>query len=73
MGGPAWQIPDHGFGSRVGAGWLISVAHLNDDFHEDGVVVEIRATVPEGFTRGTDSLGRGDDFIRVAMIRLATI
>lgn len=51
----------------------VPFAHLNDDSHEDGVVVEIRATVPQGFTRGTDSLRHGDDFIRVAMIRLATI
>lgn len=48
-------------------------AHLNDDSHEDGVVVEIRATTPEGFQHGTDFDRNGNDFIRVAMIRLATI
>lgn len=46
--------------------------HVNYQ-HEDGQVVEIRATAPEGFNRGTNFDRRGDDFIRVAMIRLATI
>ena len=46
--------------------------HVNDE-HEDGVVVEIRATAPEGFNRTTSFNVNGDDFIQVAMIRLATI
>ena len=54
------------------AGHWVPFVHVNDE-HEDGLVVEIRATAPEGFDRTTDfSLG-GGDFIRVAMIRLATI
>ena len=46
--------------------------HVNDQ-HEEGLVIEIRATVPEGFNRGTDFDRNGNDFIRAAMIRLATI
>lgn len=53
-------------------GHWVPFVHVNDQ-HEEGLVVEIRATVPEGFNRGTDFDRRGNDFIRVAMIRLATI
>lgn len=57
-------------------GWTghwMPYAHLNDDSHEDGIVVEIRASVPEGFNCNTDFDHRGNNFIRAAMVRIATI
>lgn len=54
------------------AGHWVPFVHVNDE-HEDGVVVEIRATAPEGFNRTTNFNINGGDFIRVAMVRLATI
>lgn len=53
-------------------GHWVPFVHVNDE-HEDGVVVEIRATVPEGFNRTTDFNTRSGDFILVSMVRLATI
>ena len=54
------------------SGHWIPFVHVNDE-HEEGIVVEIRAMVPEGFNRATNFDRSGNDFIRVAMIRVATI
>lgn len=54
------------------SGHWVPFVHVNDE-HEEGIVVEIRATTPEGFNRATNFDRSGNDFIRVAMIRLATI
>lgn len=53
-------------------GHWMPYAHMND-FNEDRILVEIRASVPEGFNCNISVKSGGNSFIRVAMVQIATI